>query len=45
MAITKAEKETLWITQFLATLDYRLPGYLINFKTNNRGVILLITNL
>lgn len=45
IAITKAEKEVLWIVQFLAILRYKLPGHLVNLKTNNRGAILLTTNL
>lgn len=45
MSTTKAQKKVLQILQFLATLKYKLLGYLINFKLNNKEVILFIVNL
>lgn len=37
----KAQKEVLWIAQFLAALEYKLPNQLVNLKVNNKGTILL----
>lgn len=44
MTIIKAKKETLWIAQFLATLEYRLPGQPISLKANNKRAILFTAN-
>ena len=34
MAMTEAGKEALWIAQFLAALEYRHPGHLVNLKAD-----------
>lgn len=44
MAITKVGKEALWITQFLTTLRYRLPGQPVSPRADNRRAILLTAN-
>ena len=35
MAIIKAGKKVLWISQFLLALGYRLPGQSVNLKADN----------
>lgn len=45
MAITKVEKESLWVTQFLTTLEYRLFSQPVSLRANNREAILPIINL
>ncbi len=44
MATKEAEKEALWIAQFLATLGYRQLSQSASLKADNRGVILLTAN-
>lgn len=44
MVITKAGKEALWISRFLAVLEYRLLGYPLSLRADNRGAILLTAN-
>lgn len=45
MTIIGAGKEALWIAQFSAALEYRLPGQLISLRADNRGTISFTTNL
>ena len=44
IATTEAGKEALWIAWFLAALGYRLPGYPVSLRADNRGAILLTAN-
>ncbi len=44
MPTTEAEKEALWIDQFLAALGYRLPSQPVSLGADNRKAILLTAN-
>lgn len=45
MAITKARKEALLVSQFLACLRFYLLSQPVNLRANNKGAISLIKNL
>ncbi len=44
MATKEAEKEALWIVQFLTALEYRLSSQPVNLNNDNQGAILLTAN-